>query len=541
MSEPQRSLPRWFVPAWVAFCCVATLVAKLLVNEPRVAVNHGDISFYYVVAQNLAEGRGFVIDYIWNFWNHPAGIPNPSNVWWMPLTSAICALGMKLFGMTYTVAQNTMIVVTSVLPWVMFLLGRELFRSRTVALLGATVAATFHLFMDQPSAPLSHGPFVVLCSLSLWLIVRSLRDPASLKWAGAAIAATQLARSDGIVLFGALVVAHLVNFKRVPWKSVVAVPVFYAVVMLPWWGHNLSVHGALMPGGSFRAVYLQNYEQWYSLPENVTPERWLENGWDPVIAQKTSMSKRNLTTATTGLVAGAADRKGAWDHPAVVIVLWLSWCGLLFTLKRRFAAFWTLFALEWIFYSLVFTAVGHESFRSGMYAVYPTLVLCAIAGLLALVKLVTAPLPTLWRSEKRRTIIASVFVAWIVLGQFTFAKSSMVRKVRGIEALNGFYSFFKSSVVDRLDLADEIIMARDVHELNAITGLRCVMIPFDDQPTILATAKRYGARYLLLLGDPIRSNMRPSLMNIDRSPRFQRVAGPAMVHGIRFQFYRILD
>ena len=175
MNEQSRPLPRWFVPVWVALCCVATMIAKFVINEPRVAVNHGDISFYYVVAKNLAEGRGFVIDYIWNFWNHPEGIPTPSNVWWMPLPSALCALGMKLFGVSYTVAQGTMIVASSVMPLVMYLLGRELFRNVAVGLLGATVAVTFHLFMDQPSAPLSHGPFVVLCSLSLWLIVRSLR------------------------------------------------------------------------------------------------------------------------------------------------------------------------------------------------------------------------------------------------------------------------------------------------------------------------------------------------------------------------------
>lgn len=540
MNEPSRPLPRWLVPAWVAFCCVATLLAKWVINQPRVDVNHGDISFYYAVAKNLAEGRGFVIDYIWNFWNHPEGIPTPSNVWWMPLPSVICAIGMKLGGVTYTAAQNAMILVTSIMPLVMYLLGKDLFGSRAVGLLGATVAISFHLFMDQPSAPLSHGPFVVLCSLSLWLIVRSLRDPSSLPWVGAAIAATQLARSDGIVLFGALIVSQLVNRKRPPWKFILAVPLTYAIVMAPWWAHNLSVHGALAPGGSFRAVYLQNYEQWYSVPEHVTAGRWLADGWEPVIQQKISMSKLNLSTAATGLVVGAADRTGAWDHPALVGVLWLSWIGLLFALRRRFAAFWTLLALEWIFYSLVFTAVGHESFRSGMYAVYPTLILCAMAGLVALLRLLTAPLPASWRTEKAHSILASVVVAFIVLGNFAFARTAMERKVRNIGDVSGFYRFFQTRVVEPLGVQGETIMARGVHELNAITGLRCVMIPFDDEETILEVAKRYGVTYLLLLGDPRQSNRRPALMNIDRSPHFERVAGPAEAYGFRFQFYRIL-
>src|SRR5262249_57634690 len=127
--------------AFVALCCLGTLVAKAVVSAPRTQVNHGDVAFYYVVAENLARGRGFVIDYIWNFWSHPAGIPAFSNDWWMPLTSVLCALGMKLGGIGYASAQNTMIVVSSALPLAVYLLGRELWGDRRVARLGAALAA----------------------------------------------------------------------------------------------------------------------------------------------------------------------------------------------------------------------------------------------------------------------------------------------------------------------------------------------------------------------------------------------------------------
>ncbi len=85
----------------------------------------------------------------------------------------------------------------------MYLLGRELFGGRLVPLLGAALASSFHLFMDQPCAPLSHGPYVVLAPLAFWLMLRAARTGRGWIWAGAAIAATQLARSDGLLLFGA--------------------------------------------------------------------------------------------------------------------------------------------------------------------------------------------------------------------------------------------------------------------------------------------------------------------------------------------------
>jgi hypothetical protein len=536
------ALPRWFVPAWVTACCLGTLVAKLVVNADRTQVNHGDISFYYAVAKNLAEGRGFVIDYIWNFWNHPTGVPTPSNVWWMPLTSVIAAVGMWLGRPDYVSAQLAMIVSTSVLPYVMYLLARDSFRSRGVGLLSALLATTFHLFLDQPSAPLSHAPYVVLAALSLWLIVRSLDDPRWIKWAGASIALTQLARSDGIVLFAALFVAHLVRWRRPPWRSLLAVPVAYALVMAPWWLHNLDVHGALMPGGSFRAIFLPEYEAWYSLPESVTKETWLADGWEPILAAKRHMSLINLQTAATGLVAGAADRKGAWEHAPLLAVLGLSWLGLLFTLRRRFVAFWTTWLLEWAFYSLVFTAVGWESFRTGMYSVYPMLVICAAAGLLVVARGITRLLAPAAHRQRIAAAIVGGIAAWIVTGQFVFAQESMKRKVYGIKDLNRAYTIMRNRMFEPLGLTEELIMARDVHQLWAIAGIRGLMIPYEPEPVIREVARRYGVRYILVMGDPSKPSLRPGLRNIESNPHYERVFGPMEVtKWHRFQLYRILD
>jgi hypothetical protein len=536
------ALPRWFVPAWVTACCLGTLLAKLLVNADRTQVNHGDISFYYAVAQNLAEGRGFVIDYIWNFWNHPTGVPTPSNVWWMPLTSVIAAVGMWFGQPDYVSAQRAMIVATSVLPLVMYLLGRDAFRSRAVGLVGALFATTFHLFLDQPSAPLSHGPYVVLAPLTLWLIVRSTDDPRWLKWAGASIALTQLARSDGIVLFAALLAAHLVHWRRPPWRALLAVPLAYALVMAPWWAHNLSVHGALMPGGAFHAVFLSDYEAWYSLPESVTPQTWLADGWDPVLEAKWRMSGINLQAAATGLVAGAADRKGSWEHGPLVAVLGLSWLGLLLTLRRRHVAFWTTWLLEWVFYSLVFTAVGWESFRTGMYSVYPMLVLCAAAGLLLTARGVARVLAPAARRAHVASVLVGVAAAWIVAGHLGFAQDSMVRKVGGIKDLNRAYTVMRNRMFEPLGLTDELIMARDVHQLWAIARIKGLMIPYEPEPVIREVARRYGARYILIMGDPSAPSLRPGLRGIETDPHYELVFGPMEVtpwH--RFQLYRILD
>lgn len=540
---------RGTVAIWVTAYCVFTLLAKLHVNLPRRHVNHGDISFYYAVAKNLAEGRGFVIDYIWNFWNHPQGIPTFSNDWWMPLTSVLSAIGMLIGGVSYVSAQNTMVVVTSVLPLVVYLLGNELWQSRVVGLVGALLATTFHLFMDQVSAPLSHGPYVVLASLALWLIVRSMRDPRSWRWAGAAIGLAQLARSDSIVLFGALAAAALVCRPRPPWRALLAAPLCWALVMAPWWTHNLVVLGTPQPGGSLRAAFLPSYLNWYSLPESVTPERWLADGWGPVLALKRQISAVNLETAATGMVAGAADRTGAWEHAPLLALLWLSWLGLLTTLRRRFIPFWTLWALVWVFYSLVFTAVGEESFRTGMYSVYPMLVLCAAAALLLLARGLCRLLPAgeAWRERAAAALVAGASV-WLAAGHLRYAEASMVKKAAAIDEMYAAYTALRHQIIEPLGLQDTVLMALEVHQLNTIAGMQGVMIPLEPEPVIREVARRYGVSHVLLVntlvaGDPQNRSLRPGLMNIDSNPHYRLVAGPAerSNKGYRFRLYELLD
>lgn len=535
---------RRLVAAWVALCCLATLLVKFSVNAPRTAVNHGDISFYWAVAKNLAEGRGFVIDYIWNFWNHPESIPTPANVWWMPLASIIGAIGMRLGDMDYVSAQAAMIVVTSVLPLVVYLLGRELFGSAAVALTGATLSVGFHLFLDQPSALLSHGPYVVLASLSLWLVARTLRAPDSLPWAGAAIALTQLARSDGIVLFGPLALAALLARPRPGLRHLAGALLGYVAVMAPWWMHNLPIHGALMPGGSFRAVFLRNYEEWYSLPETVTAANWLAQGWPAIWKAKWAMAQTNAWAFLEGLVVGAPMREKAYAYPALVGLLWLAAPGALFMLRRRFLPFWSLVLAEWVFYSFVFTAVGMESFRTGMYSLYPTLLLASAAGLVALVRLAQRLaerlLPRARAARAAPVALAALFVGWTLDGQVRFAHLSMAQKVAGINDLNEVYTTMRTRMFDFLGLSDEIIMAREVHQLNAIAGMQGLMIPFEPEPVIRQVAARYDCHYLLLLGEPGERSMRPALDDIDDNPHFERIFD-AKMKGIRWRLYRILD
>ena len=68
-AEPRRELQmfgwtpsRWTVALAVLGCCLLTWWIKHQVNAVRVNANHGDSSFYFAVARNVAEGRGSPLD-----------------------------------------------------------------------------------------------------------------------------------------------------------------------------------------------------------------------------------------------------------------------------------------------------------------------------------------------------------------------------------------------------------------------------------------------------------------------------------------------
>jgi hypothetical protein len=198
--------------------------------------------------------------------------------------------------------------------------------------------------------------------------------------------------------------------------------------------------------------------------------------------------------------------------------------------------------MEWTFYSLVFTAVGWESFRTGMYSIYPMLVLCAAAGLLLAARGVARVLAPAARRQHVASVIVGVVAAWIVAGQFAFAQQSMERKVYGIKDVNRAYAAMRKRMFEPLGLTEELIMARDVHQLWTIAGMRGVMIPYEPEPVIREVARRYGVRYILIMGDPAAPSLRPGLQDIDSNPHYERVFGPVEItKWHRFQLYRILD
>jgi hypothetical protein len=522
---------RWLVPSVVAACCVATLIIKLHLNRWRVEPGHGDVSAYFNVARSLVEGRGFSLDYISGFWGRPEGLPTPSNLWWMPLVSIIAAIGMWLGQPDYASAQIATTCFSSLLPWIVYLLGRDIFESRRTGLIGALLSTTFFLFLGQPSAPISASPYVVLVPLTLWLCLHVAERPRLLLAAGAALALTQLTRTDGLLLLGSILTGLLLQPRRTDaprnlMRCFGLLALGYVLVICPWWLRNLSEFGTLQPSVSARALFMHSYSDWTALPESVNLQNWLQDGWQPILAGKAKVGLANLEALLTGMTSGAFQQTLAWNSLAVTGLMVLSWIGLPGSFRRRFLPIWCFALLAWLFYSVAFSVVGRGSFRSAMYGLYPFQLICAGRGLEYIAGWLAARAPTNWRERVCTTVLVGS-VALFMLGHYQFASKSLYLKGQAISQRAQFYRALESQLLQPLGLQDAVFMTTDVHEFHALLRRPCVQLPSEDAATILSTARRLGVTHLLLLGEFMNQNKH--LLRIAERDDVSNLHGPRLL------------
>jgi len=523
-----------------------TWALKTEASATRTGPGHGDISSYVSVAHNLAHGRGFVEDVVGSWWGGARELPTPSNLWWAPLVSIIAALGMLLGQGDYASAQAATAAFSALTPLAVYALGRALFPGRwRTALLGAALSSCFHLFLGQAGVPLSVSPYVVLVPLALALALWAPARPLLMLPAGMAIAASQLSRSDGVLLalpvllaWWLLAPAH--RPRGATLRAAALLALGYLLVMSPWWARNLQVHGAIQPAASGRAAFMRQYDDWHKLPEEVNAQTWLADGWGPIIEQKTAMARANGRTLVTGMVAAGQARAQAWSTPSVLLLMGLAWLGAGLSLtRRRAAALWLHVGALWAFYSLLFTAVGHASFKQSMYGVYPLLLLCAALGMETLACALARLAPSA-RRARVTTLLLLLMLAPLLTGQARFGLHEGRQKGEAVQRIAAFWQAVERYVLTPLDIGDETLMLRDVHEFHALLGRPAVLIPHADADDVRALARQFGVRYLLLTGaDP--ASRRPGLAQLLASPQAQRVFGPQPILGQPVSVYRLID
>jgi 4-amino-4-deoxy-L-arabinose transferase-like glycosyltransferase len=155
-----------FAAIWIGY--EASVVAAL----PY--VGHADYADNAVVARNLAAGRGWVVDYVTQFYQLYPGVTRPQETW--PLLQPVwIAPFFALFGATAWAAKIPNLIFTALLGLSIYAAGARLW-DRRVGLVAAAVILASQWFFFMAIQTTSDLAFVLFSFGAIYLLYRATTD-----------------------------------------------------------------------------------------------------------------------------------------------------------------------------------------------------------------------------------------------------------------------------------------------------------------------------------------------------------------------------
>ncbi len=471
----------------------------LLSASLETAPGYMDAEYYYAGALRLAAGKGFVEPYLWNYLSNPSALPVPAFAYWMPLVSLLAAFGLKLAApLGFWGARLPFILLAACVPplavRLAFCLHRQTFAARLSGAFALFPAFYFAYLTTTDSFPI----YMVLGSLFLLLAFEpSLALLLRMFALGLLAGVLHLTRADGLVwLLAALAVGlwwlrHL-QVKNQLFKAVrlgLTVIAGYGLVMTPWYFRNYHVWGSLFPPGGSRTLWLTTYEQTMLYPaEQLSIHNWLAVGWGLHLQAWWSALLTNLQTTL-------AVQAGIILFPFILIGLW----RLRSRPQVKLAAAMWLLNLGVMTFVFPFAGPNGAFFHSGA-ALQPFWWAAAPLGMQIFVDWL-AHLRKWQRAAQVVRFMAVLLVTvsgLLSLGIYlqkvvgsqsgTLAWTSTVDHYRQVEAV--LQSFGAQP--------EQSVLVNNPPGYYLVSGRSALVIPDGDEEMLLAAARQFQARYLVL-------------------------------------------
>ncbi|MBF6613216.1 MAG: glycosyltransferase family 39 protein [Chloroflexi bacterium] len=219
---------------------------------PQVAaIGHADYAENAVIARNVVEGRGFVVDYVAQFYKDYPGITHPAETW--PLLQPLLITPFfMVFGPQTWAAKLPNLVIMLGLAWAIYALSSRLF-DRRVGLLAGVLALTHPYFFNAVLYPINDLPFTALFFAFVWLLSRSVLHNSTLTLALTGVVAGLLiwSKPSGAALIAGVVLWLLWRWLRqwpgrrtkaesaLPWRWLFVAGGAALIVLLPLVIRNL--------------------------------------------------------------------------------------------------------------------------------------------------------------------------------------------------------------------------------------------------------------------------------------------------------------
>ena len=492
-------------PYLILFCI--TLAFRILTALPPENAGYMDASYTIHVAENLARGRGFVEEVLWNYLDHPAGLPHPSNLYWMPLPAMLVAPFFILFGVSYRVAQIPFIALSSLLPLVAFYVTRKITGrggDAWMAGLFTTFSGLFTVYWVSPDNFTTYG---LTASVCLYLIARAV-DNSSSRWmliAGLFAGLSHLSRADGLLLFLIPPLVTWVYGFRIKQPMSRLVPnillftfyfsIGYLIVMTPWFYRNWVVAGTPLPSAGTKTMWMTSYDDLFRFNgDSLTLNNYLSWGMGAILESKAYAALRNFAIIVLSVLQ-------LYLLPFAVIGMW--------KLRHRTEVIsMTIYTV--LLYLAMTIAFTFPSWRGTLFhssaALVPLLVVAVPTGIDESIQ---------WIARRRRTwnvrqaipfFRASLTLLAIFLSVIFYAMTVVPAVITGGDQ-NATWNMRDLEYrdvgrwLDQYARPADIVMTIDPPSFYNFNHRPSIMIPTDSVDAVLAAAKKYNARYMVLLFD----------------------------------------
>lgn len=483
------------------------LAVAMLAAAFQSAPGYMDADYYYAGGRELAAGHGFTEIVLWNYLDNPGGLPHPSNAYWMPLASLLAAAGAALFGHTsWTAARVGFLLVAASIPPLTAALAWRLSSRRDLAIASGLLAVFPAFYLPFLTVTDTFGLYMLLGGLFFLFLSFLPSQKTEKSWLvyttllGLISGLMHLSRADGLIwlpiaLFAVFYFHPSGQSRRMVFYSWGCVIMGYLLVMGAWFIRNISAFGVPMAPGGTKMLWLTSYNQLFAYPASqISLSAWWHSGLAAILKARFWSLGMNLANTVS--------------VQAEVFLLPLIGLGLWHLRKDKRVQ---TAALAWVLTLGVMTAAfPFAGARGGFF--HSGAALQTFWWALAPIGLDQAILwgkrRRGWNAMQAGSIFRMAMVALAVALTGVIIWSRLMAGSAGSAGQSGLgqswsqenttYAHIDYFLVSHGAARNDVVMVADPPGFYLASGNPSISVPDGNIGTVLAAARQYHARFLVL-------------------------------------------
>ncbi len=252
-----------------------------------------DTAYYYVIARNLAQGRGLTDTVLWQLLAPPDTVQGPAGSYWEVGWPLVLGGLMRVFGHSQRSAILLCAALSGLVPLAVALVAYLVGGRRGPAFLAGLLVCLQARLLPTNVAPDAAILYQLSClagmAAFLWARDRDVA-PARLCAVGAALAVPMVVRGEGFLLGATalplLLFARgrgLLADRRERARRVLWVALGMALFSLPFAVRNAVLFGHLVPESRSLRLWMANYNELYRFETHPSAARFWQQGWPRIL------------------------------------------------------------------------------------------------------------------------------------------------------------------------------------------------------------------------------------------------------------------